>query len=61
MLAAATNRKVRMNAGPRNAPGPKMRSNSSWNWNGFHSTGFHTGTGVRNSGSTAPKAIDRTT
>ena len=53
--------KVRTNAGPRKPPAPKTRSYSSWNWNGFHWTGFQTGTGVRNSGSTAPKAIDRTT
>jgi hypothetical protein len=60
-VAAATNTKVRTNAGPRNPFGPKIRSNSRSNWNGFHSAGLQTGTGVRNSGSTAPKAIDRTT
>jgi hypothetical protein len=38
-----------------------MRSYSSWNWNGFHWTGFQTGTGVRNNGSTAPKAMESTT
>jgi hypothetical protein len=60
-VAAVTNPKVRTKAGPRNPAGPKIRSNSSWNWNGFHCAGFHTGTGVRNNGSTAPNAIASTT
>ena len=60
-LATTTNTSVRTSTGPMKPSAPNRCWNTYWNWVGSHWNGFQVGLGVRNSGSSVPKARARTT
>src|SRR4029453_11587880 len=60
-LASPTYTTVRTRAGRKNASGPTMWSQTKRNWVTSQSTGFHTGTGCRRTGSTPPNRMASTT